>query len=141
MKYNNAGWNDPYGRFYISREQVEEFTECKVTNKNREELVKRYVAAVESGIIAVESLVMRANAGDCIEVRLTNFLPETLPATEFQLETLTDNVGFHIHLVKFDVITSDGGANGYNNTSSVFYGETLIERYYANEELNACFFP
>lgn len=140
MKYNNAGWNDPYGRFYISREQVEEFTECKVTNKNREELVKRYVAAVESGIIAVESLVMRANVGDCIEVRLTNFLPETLPATEFQLETLTDNVGFHIHLVKFDVITSDGGANGYNNTSSVFYGETLIERYYANEELNACFF-
>ena len=109
-------------------------------NENREKLAMKYVEGVEKGIIDVEPLVIRANAGDCIEVRTTNYLPEILPKTEFQLETLTDNVGFHIHLVKFDVIASDGGANGYNNMASAFYGETLVERYYANKELNACFF-
>ncbi len=138
--YNNAYWHDPTGRFYVMKEQIEEYTGCKVTIENREELAKRYVTGVENGCIDVEPLVMRANKGDCIEVRLTNFLPETLAATEFQLKTLTDNISFHIHLVKFDVITSDGGANGYNNIASVFYGETLVERYYADEELNACFF-
>ncbi len=140
LVYNRAGWNDPYGRFYISKEQIEDYTRCKLTLENREELVMRYVEGVENGYIDAEPLVIRANKGDCIEVRTTNFLPETLPATEFQLETITDNVGFHIHLVKFDVITSDGGANGYNNMASVFYGETIIERYFANDELNACFF-
>lgn len=140
LVYNNAGWNDPYGRFYISKEQIEDYTGCKLTLENREKLVKKYIEGVENGYIDAEPLVIRANKGDCIEVRTTNFLPETLPATEFQLETLTDNVGFHIHLVKFDVITSDGGANGYNNMASVFRGETLVERYFANDELNACFF-
>ncbi|CAI3540853.1 manganese oxidase [Clostridium neonatale] len=140
LVYNKSGWNDPYGRFYVTKEQIEEYTECKVTNENKEELAKRYLAGVENRCIDVEPLVIRANKGDCIEVRTTNFLPEMLPKTAFQLETLTDNVGFHIHLVKFDVIASDGGANGYNNIASVFYGETLVERYYANEELNACFF-
>ncbi|MEO3215309.1 multicopper oxidase domain-containing protein [Romboutsia sp. 1001216sp1] len=138
--YNNAGWNDPYGRFYVMKEQIEEYTGHKMTDENKEKLAKMYVAGIENEEINVEPLVIRANEGDCIEVRLTNFLPETLPKTEFQLETLTDNVGFHIHLVKFDVIASDGGANGYNNMASVFYGETIVERYYANEELNACFF-
>lgn len=140
LVYNKSGWNDPYGRFYVTKEQIEEYTKCKVTNENKEELAKKYVAGVENRCIDVEPLVIRANKGDCIEVRTTNFLPEMLPKTAFQLETLTDNVGFHIHLVKFDVIASDGGANGYNNAASVFYGETLVERYYANEELNACFF-
>lgn len=140
LVYNRAGWNDPYGRFYISKEQIEDYTRCKLTLENREELVKRYIEGVENGYIDAEPLVIRANKGDCIEVRTTNFLPETLPATEFQLKTITDNVGFHIHLVKFDVITSDGGANGYNNITSVFYGETIVERYFANDELHACFF-
>ncbi|MCI6736976.1 MAG: copper oxidase [Intestinibacter sp.] len=140
LVYNDAHWHDPVGRFYVLKEQIEEYTGCRVTIKNREELVKEYIDAIENRYVDVEPLVIRANKGDCIEVRLTNFLPETLPATEFQLKTLTDNVSFHVHLVKFDVITSDGGANGYNNIASVFYGETLVERYYANEELNTCFF-
>lgn len=140
LVYNDAGWHDPYGRFYASKEQIEDYTGICMTQENREELAMQYVAGIESGQVNVEPLVIRANKFDCIEVRTTNFLPETLPATPFQLETLTDNVGFHIHLVKFDVIVSDGGANGYNNIASVFYGETIVERYYADEELNVCFF-
>ena len=75
-----------------------------------------------------------------MEVRLTNFLPERIEASAFQLETITDIVGFHIHLVKFDTIVSDGAANGWNNIAGARQYETLIERFYANEELNTVFF-
>lgn len=36
------------------------------------------------------------------------------PPGSVHLETLTDIVGFHIHLVKFDAMVSDGSANGWN---------------------------
>ena len=43
--------------------------------------------------------------------------------------TLTDIVGYHIHLVKFDTIVSDGAANGWNNIAGARQYETLIERF------------
>ena len=92
------------------------------------------------GEIQPEPLVIRANAGDCVEVRLTNLLPERIEASPFQMETITDIVGFHIHLVKFDTIVSDGAANGWNNIAGARQYETLIERFFANEELNTVFF-
>ncbi|MFQ9800185.1 MAG: hypothetical protein ACLR23_15995 [Clostridia bacterium] len=55
-------------------------------------------------------------------------------------QNLTDIVGYHIHLVKFDTIVSDGSANGWNNIAGARQYETLIERFYANEELNTVFF-
>ncbi len=58
----------------------------------------------------------------------------------FQLKTLTDIVGYHIHLVKFDMIVSDGAANGWNNIAGARRYETLVERFFANEELNTVFF-
>jgi len=33
---------------------------------------------------------------------------------DFQVRTPTDVLGQHIHLVKFDVTSSDGSANGWN---------------------------
>ena len=99
-----------------------------------------YLAKVESGEICPEPLVLRANAGDCVEVRLTNLLPEFLEESPFQLKTLTDIVGFHIHLVKFDTIVSDGAANGWNNIAGARRCETLVERFFATEELHAVFF-
>lgn len=88
----------------------------------------------------MEPLVIRANAGDCVEVRLTNLLPEYLKESPFQLKTLTDIAGFHIHLVKFDTIVADGAANGWNNIAGARKYETLIERFFANTELNTVFF-
>lgn len=87
-----------------------------------------------------EPLVIRVNAGDCIEIRFTNLLPEYIEESAFQLKTLTDIVGYHIHLVKFDTIVSDGSANGWNNIAGARKCETLIERFFANEELNTVFF-
>ena len=67
---------------------------------------------VEEEKIRVEPLVIRANAGDCIELRTTNLLPEYLEATPFQLRTRA-------------------GARKY---------ETLVERFFADEELRTVFF-
>lgn len=40
-----------------------------------------YLAKVECGEIRPEPLVIRANAGDCIEIRFTNLLPEYIEAS------------------------------------------------------------
>lgn len=127
--YNRYGWHDPQGRFFVLKEDIE-----------KEGTLDNYLRKVEAGKIRPEPLVIRVNAGDCIEIRLTNFLPEFIGGNELQLKTLTDIVGYHIHLVKFDTIVSDGAANGWNNIAGARKCETLIERFFANEELNTVFF-
>ena len=67
-------------------------------------------------------------------------LSNYIEGNAFQLKTLTDIVGYHIHLVKFDMIVSDGAANGWNNIAGARRYETLVERFFANEELNTVFF-
>lgn len=129
VTYNRFGWHDPQGRFFVLREDLEKHGG-----------LDNFICLVETQKIQVEPLVIRANAGDCIEVRLTNLLPERLEASAFQLETITDIVGYHIHLVKFDTIVSDGAANGWNNIAGARKFEPLVERFFANTELNAVFF-
>ena len=129
VTYNQYGWNDPQGRFFVLKEELE-----------RHGGLNAYIQKVENCKINVEPLVIRANAGDCIEIRLTNLLPEFLEESPFQMETLTDIVGYHIHLVKFDTIVSDGAANGWNNIAGARQYETLIERFFANTELRTVFF-
>lgn len=127
--YNRFGWHDPQGRFFVLKEEIE-----------KAGTLNDYLAKIESGEIKPEPLVIRVNAGDCVEIRLTNFLPKFIEGNEFQLKTLTDIVGYHIHLVKFDTIVSDGAANGWNNIAGAREYETLIERFFANEELHTVFF-
>ena len=129
ITYNRYGWHDPQGRFFVLKEELERHggLEC-------------YIRKVERQEIKVEPLVIRANAGDCIELRTTNLLPEFIEASPFQQRTMTDIVGHHLHLVKFDTIVSDGSANGWNNIAGARRYETLVERFFANEELRTVFF-
>ena len=129
VTYNRYGWHDPQGRFFVLKEDLEYHggLDC-------------YIKKVEEQKIKVEPLVIRANAGDCIEFRFTNLLPERLEESPFQMETLTDIVGHHVHLVKFDTIVSDGAANGWNNIAGARKYETLIERFFADTELRTVFF-
>ncbi len=129
ITYNSYGWHDPQGRFFVLKEELE-----------RHGGLEAYIQKVEEQEIRVEPLVIRANAGDCIEIRLTNLLPEFLEESPFQLKTRTDIAGYHIHLVKFDTIVSDGAANGWNNIAGARKYETLIERFFANTELRTVFF-
>lgn len=129
VTYNRYGWHDPQARFFVLKEELERHggLEC-------------YIQKVEEQQIKVEPLVIRANAGDCIELRTTNLLPEYIEASPFQHRTRTDIVGHHVHLVKFDTIVSDGSANGWNNIAGARRYETLLERFFANEELQTVFF-
>ncbi len=129
VTYNQYGWHDPQGRFFVLKEELECYGG-----------LDEYIRKVESQEIMVEPLVIRANAGDCIEIQLTNLLPEFLEESPFQMKTRTDIVGYHIHLVKFDTIVSDGAANGWNNIAGARQYETLIERFFANTELKTVFF-
>lgn len=129
LTYNRYGWHDPEGRFFVLKEELER---CGG--------LESYIRMVEEQKIRVEPLVIRANAGDCIELRTTNLLPEYLEETPFQPRTRTDIAGHHVHLVKFDTITSDGAANGWNNIAGARKYETLVERFFADEELRTVFF-
>ena len=127
--YNHHGWNDPQGRFFVMKEELEKHGGLET-----------YIKKIENGTLCAEPLVIRANAGDCVEVRLTNLLPEYLNESPFQMKTKTDIAGYHIHLVKFDTIVSDGAANGWNNIAGARKYETLIERFFLNTELRTVFF-
>lgn len=129
VTYNRFGWHDPQGRFFVLKQELE-----------RHGGLDAYIQKVEEKRIQVEPLVIRANAGDCVEIRLTNLLPEFIEESPFQMQTITDIAGYHIHLVKFDTIVADGAANGWNNIAGARKYETLIERFFANTELNTVFF-
>ncbi|HUR69118.1 MAG TPA: hypothetical protein VM370_07710, partial [Candidatus Thermoplasmatota archaeon] len=69
-------------------------------------------AAIDGGTTDPTSIVLRGNAGDCIDVTLTSALNEKEPgeiATGVHTKT-----NIHIHLVQFDVQGSDGVVAGYN---------------------------
>ena len=49
-----------------------------------------------------------------------NLMPAYYELDDFQVRTPTDIVGQHIHLVKFDVTSSDGAVNGFNYEDGSF---------------------
>jgi hypothetical protein len=81
-----------------------------------------------NGTRAPEPLFFRANSRDCITYELVNLIPGNYEQDDFQVRTPTDIVGQHIHLVKFDVTSSDGAANGYNYEDGSFSPDEVIER-------------
>jgi hypothetical protein len=67
-----------------------------------------------------EPLFFRGNTGDVIEYWHTNLVPNYYNVDDFQVRTPTDILGQHIHLVKFDVTSSDGAGNGFNYEDGTF---------------------
>ena len=63
---------------------------------------------------APEPFFFRANSKQVVEYWLANLVPNYYELDDFQVRTPTDIIGQHIHLVKFDVTSSDGAANGFN---------------------------
>lgn len=109
----------------------------------------------------VEPIVLRANAGDCLRVEVTNKLPSTSPTVNrtdlpgynslppidrkdlvdggfvtFNNNDITPSslVGLHPQLVSFSIRTSNGRADGTNNSDLlVAPGESKIEYWYAGD--------
>ncbi len=78
-----------------------------------------------------EPFFFRANSGDCIEYTLANLVPNVYELDDFQVRTPTYILGQHIHLVKFDVTSSDGATNGFNYEDGTLAPNEVTERIVA----------
>ena len=65
-------------------------------------------------------------------------MPNVYELDDFQVRTPTDILGQHIHLVKFDVTSSDGAANGWNYEDGTFSPDEVRERMHAIRAHNGC---
>ena len=77
---------------------------------------------------APEPMIMRLNSTDCAEFWHTNLVPNVYQLDDFQVRTPTDIIGQHIHLVKFDVMSADGSANGFNYEDGTLSPDEVRER-------------
>jgi hypothetical protein len=117
MKLNKKGWHHPQARIIALWEDVQ---------------------AMLDETMAPEPFVMRANTGDCVVYHHTNLVPHNYEQDAFQVKTPTDIIGQHIHLVKFDVTSADGSANGYNYEDGTFSPGEIRERIRAIRLANLC---
>ena len=78
-----------------------------------------------------EPFFFRANTYDCVTFHSANLTPRSYELDDFQVRTPTDILGQHIHLVKFDVTSSDGSANGFNYEDGTLSPEEVRERIHA----------
>jgi hypothetical protein len=77
----------------------------------------------------------RANSGEAVEYWHTNLVPDYYLLDDYQVRTPTDVIGQHIHLVKFDVTSSDGAANGFNYEDGTFSPDEVRGRI---TDMNEC---
>jgi hypothetical protein len=75
-----------------------------------------------------EPFVFRLNSYDCAMYYQTNLIPEFYYVDDYQVTTPTDIIGQHIHLPKWDLVSADGAANGWNYEDGVFGAETVRSR-------------
>ncbi|MGK4006298.1 copper oxidase [Sorangium sp. So ce1036] len=115
---NRAGWHDPQARTIVLEED--------------------YDATLE-GTRPPEPLFIRAESGECVVFHATNTIPDALEADDFQMFTQTDVIGQHIHLVKFDVTSSDGGANGFNYEDGTLAAQEVVSRINAANAAGGAF--
>ena len=111
MTVNRAGWHDRQARIAT---------------------LEADALATLAGTRQPEPLFFRANSGDCVTFSATNLIPNVLNLDDFQIFTPTDIIGQHIHLVKFDVTSSDGAGNGWNYEDGTFSPDEVRERIAAH---------
>lgn len=75
-----------------------------------------------------EPLFFRAASNDVIEYWHANLVPSYFELDDFEVRTPTDILGQHIHLVKFDVMASDGAGNGFNYEDGTFSPDEVRDR-------------
>ena len=117
IKLNKAGWHYPQSRILSLWADV---------------------APTKAGTKPPEPFFFRANTNDCITYYHTNLVPGVYEQDDFQVRTPTDIIGQHIHLVKFDVTSSDGSGNGFNYEDGTFSPDEVRERIKAIRKQNGC---
>jgi len=71
--------------------------------------------------------VFQGKLGPGGEYWLSDLVPTNYELDDFQVRTPTDIIGQHIHLVKFDVLASDGAGNGFNYEDGTFSNEEVVD--------------
>ncbi|KNX37972.1 hypothetical protein VV01_13715 [Luteipulveratus halotolerans] len=146
IDYNIDGWHDPNGhRYRLLAAQIRE-----VDDQGRETVVEEeWFDLTREG--NPEPVFPRANHGDIVELRLHNALG-SFPADQYDLAQLPVECGLHVHLVKFDVLASDGSSTGFNYLSGASCREVVgpdrpgelrtvsRHRWVVDEEFGPCFF-
>ncbi len=115
MPVNKYGWHDPQARMIVLEGDIADTLRPANDPLNR----------------PAEPFFFRANSGECVVFKATNLLPSVLNLDDFQVYSPTDTIGQHIHLVKFDVTSSDGSANGWNYEDATFSPDETRERIIA----------
>lgn len=116
MIVNSAGWHDPQARINVLTAESDDYKDGPGWR----------ISPVISD--SEEPFFFRALSGECIEFRHTNELPKELELDDFQVKTPTDTIGQHIHLVKFDVTSSDGSGNGWNYEDGTLAADEVAGR-------------
>lgn len=106
IQTNEHQWHDPQSRINVLDDEVANF--------EHHPMVKD-----------AEPFFFRAESGECVEFLHTNRTHEVLKRDSFQVATPTDIIGQHIHLVKFDVTSSDGSGNGFNYEDGTMSWEAI----------------
>jgi hypothetical protein len=105
--FNKEGWHYPQQRFITLLDDVKDTFD---------------------GNKPPEPFFFRSNTGETIEFWHTNLVPKYYELDDFQVRTPTDILGQHIHLVKFDVTSSDGAGNGFNYEDGTFSPDEVQDR-------------
>jgi hypothetical protein len=74
-----------------------------------------------------EPFVLRLNTFDCTQYVQTNLVPKTYELDDYQVRTPTDVIGQHIHLPKWDLVSADGAANGWNYEDGILSPGMVVE--------------
>ncbi len=111
VTFNKKGWHFPQQRILTLWKDVQPTYDYTTGKPGRQP----------------EPLFFRGNSGDIIEYWHTNLVPNYYLVDDFQVRTPTDILGQHIHLVKFDVTSSDGAGNGFNYEDGTFSPDEVQE--------------
>ena len=106
------------------------------------------VASIRNGTRKPEPLILRAAAGDCIKLTLTNRLPTTLPESNswnmmpmivngfnFNQVKTSNRVSLHPQLLSANAFTDDAAAVGFNQDSTVGPGQSRTYTWYAGNRV------
>ena len=115
---NRYGWHDPQARINVLDRDLPKFQ----WNVQRS-------ARTPS---PADPFFFRVHSGDCVTFRHTNRTSGTTGRDPFQVAAPTDIIGQHIHLVKFDVTSSDGSANGFNYEDGTLASGIIAELIHAS---------
>ena len=120
------GDHDPHGVIYVTGGQAVE-------------------DAIKDGKKRPEPLILRANAGDCVQVTLTNKLPAggipdhtgdvPVPHDGNQQFPKSARVSMHPSLARYDVTRSDGATVGYNYDQTIPPGQSRMYTWYLEPEI------